>query len=261
MSSEMETIVSITSIPSRFKHLPNAVKNLTHQGVEVWVSIPHTYNRWPCGSEVVVPPELYDIPGVRVIRCKDYGPGTVYFGPVDGGTTAHTLVAVDDDTCYPVQLTGMFKELMAWRPGVWCTSGFRVSEYLEREGVGVPRYDCQEVDVAEGYGGVAVPVEHIKRCKDEFVRMYNTYTYNDDIILSNLMARAGVPRYSVFNRLLNLGCIQQYQFGMSEDALWRNGGENGHFLNNQKTFKALREKGEYYFKEWQSGTASSSTTN
>lgn len=257
----MDTIVSVTSIPSRFKHLPNIVKNLACQGVDVWVSIPLTYNRWPSGSEVVIPPELYRIPRVRVVRCKDYGPGTVYFGPVDGGTTAHTLVAVDDDTCYPPQMTEVFKRLMAQSKGVWCTSGFRIPEYLEREGVGVPRYNCQEVDVSEGYGGVAVPVEYLKLCKDEFVRMYQTYTYNDDINLSNLMAKMGVPRRSVFSPDLNLGMIQQYQFGMEDDALWRNGGDNGHFLNNQKTFKALRENGEYYFKEWQSGTASSSTTN
>jgi hypothetical protein len=260
MFSQMDTIVSITSIPSRFKHLPDVVKNLTRQGVEVWVSIPHTYNRWP-DTKVEVPLGLSDIPGVRVVRCKDYGPGTVYFGPLDGEASAHTLVAVDDDTAYPVHMTKVFEMMMGRQKGVWCTSGFRIPEYLERGGVGVPRYDGEEVDVAEGYGGVAVPVDCLERCKADFVRMYKTYTYNDDINLSNLMARMGVPRRSICCRTLNLAMIQQYQFGMEDDALWRNDGDNGHFLNNQKTFKTLRESGEYYFKEWQSGIASSSTMN
>ena len=50
----MKTIVSLTSIPSRFKTLPAIVYDLEkRQGVdEIWVNIPYKYNRFP-DAEVV----------------------------------------------------------------------------------------------------------------------------------------------------------------------------------------------------------------
>jgi hypothetical protein len=257
----MDTIISITSIPSRFKYLPQIVKNLTHQGAkEVLVNIPREYSRWP-DEKVEVPPELYYIPGARVIRCEDYGPGTVYMAPLDIQSTAKYLMAVDDDTAYPSNLLSTLHSAIVEDPCVWCTSGFRIPEFFEKCG-GIPRYHRGAVDVAEGYGGVMVEMDWIRQGRAYFEWMRAKYTHYDDLLLSNTMAHLNIPRKSWCDSVLNVQMIRQYSFGMEEDALWRQGGEGGHFATYAPVLNRLREDGEYnYSTTWQSGIASSSTTN
>jgi hypothetical protein len=254
----MDTIVSITSIPSRFKYLPTIVKHLTAQGAsEVLVNIPNKYNRWP-DAKVDVPSELYDIPGVRVSRCEDYGPGTVYIAPLDTHQSVKYLMAVDDDTCYPTNLLKTLHGAIVEDPCVWCTSGFRIPEFYGTE-MTVPRYHREEVDVSEGYGGVFLDMDWIRKGRTYFEWMRAKYTYHDDLLLSNTMAYLGIPRKSWCNETLNIQMIRQYDFGMGSDALWRQGG--GHKDTCKPVLDRLREDGEYNYKRWQSGTASSSTTS
>lgn len=240
----MDTAVSITSIPSRFKYLPQIVKNLTHQGAkEVLVNIPHEYNRWP-NEKVDVPQELYHIEGARVIRGADYGPGTVYMAPLDIQHSAKYLLAVDDDTAYPTNLLSTLHGAIKEDPCVWCTSGFRIPEFLEKGGA-IPRYHREEVDVSEGYGGVMVDMEWLRNGRAYFEWMRAEYTYHDDLLLGNTMAHMGIPRKSWCDATLNLQMIRQYNFGMEEDALWRQG---GHMATCVSVFNRLREDGHYEYK-------------
>ena len=236
-------IVSLTSIPSRFQYLPQILENLVSLkgACEVWLNIPHKYNRWP-DLEFEVPQVP---PGVVLNRCKDYGPGTMYFGPLDGGCTAENIVVVNDDTNYPANLVTEFSRLMRETPGCWCTSGFRVEEYVLGNGR-VSRYDNQRVDVTESYGGVILKREWLDAIKPEFENLLSV-TYNDDILVSNLMSKHGVPRFSVCNPTLNIGMAKQYSYGMEQDALWQNDGDGSHYPNNCQVFRTLREKGAYYY--------------
>ena len=76
----MKTIISLTSIPSRFNTLPAIVYDLEkRQDVdEIWVNIPCKYNRFP-DVDVVVP-NFHTSSKVVINRCVDYGPGTMYMG-------------------------------------------------------------------------------------------------------------------------------------------------------------------------------------
>lgn len=235
-------VISLTSIPSRFRYLPQILDRLMALGADgVWLSIPHKYNRWP-ELELVIP----ELPGgVTLSRCKDYGPGTMYFGPIDGGCTAENIVVVNDDTDYPPVMVSEFSRLMKETPACWCTSGFNVVEYIQGQGT-VGRYDMHDIDVTESYGGVILKREWLQAIKPEFESLLSM-TYNDDILVSNLVAKMGIPRKSVFNERLNIGMIRQYDFGMEQDALWRNDGDDSHYPNNRRVFNALREKGVYYY--------------
>jgi hypothetical protein len=227
----MKTIISLTSIPSRFRTLPAIVYDLEkHQDVdEIWVNIPYKYNRFP-DAEVIVPD--FSMCSKAVInRCIDYGPGTMYMGPANSEKCdADLVIVVNDDTKYPTNLSTKLVELYKNDPSCWCLSGFRVDEYVQNNGQ-VGRYDGECIDVTESYGGVILDRKWLR-----------------DIIISNLLSKMRIPKKSIFNKDMNLGMIRQYSYGMGSDALFQNNGEGSHAENNKRVFKMLEDKNLSYFK-------------
>jgi hypothetical protein len=243
----MKTIISLTSIPSRFKTLPAIVYEFEkRQNVdEIWVNIPYKYNRFP-DVEVVVP-DFSMCSKVVLNRCTDYGPGTMYMGPANSEKCdADLVIVVNDDTKYPDNLSTKLVELYTEDPSCWCLSGFRVDEYIKNNGR-VGRYNRECIDVTESYGGVILNMSWLRDMKDTFLDFYKL-TYNDDIIVSNLLSKAGIQKKSICDITMNIGMIKQYSFGMGEDALFQNNGEGSHVENNKRVFKMLNEKKLSYFK-------------
>lgn len=242
----MKTIISLTSIPSRFKTLPAIVYDLEkRQDIdEIWVNIPYTYNRFP---EVdVVVPDFSICSKVIVNRCLDYGPGTMYMGPAHAeNCDADLVIVVNDDTKYPANLSTKLVELYKEDQSCWCLSGFRVAEYVRNNGR-VGRYNKERIDVTESYGGVILDMKWLRAMKDTFLDFYKL-TYNDDIIISNLLSKMNIARKSICDVSMNIGMIKQYSYGMGEDALFQNNGEGSHFENNKRVFKLLAEKNLSYF--------------
>jgi hypothetical protein len=242
----MKTIISLTSIPSRFKTLPAIVYDLEkRQDIdEIWVNIPYTYNRFP---EVdVVVPDFSICSKVIVNRCLDYGPGTMYMGPAHAeNCDADLVIVVNDDTKYPANLSTKLVELYKEDQSCWCLSGFRVAEYVRNNGR-VGRYNKERIDVTESYGGVILDMKWLRAMKDTFLDFYKL-TYNDDIIISNLLSKMNITRKSICDVSMNIGMIKQYSYGMGEDALFQNNGEGSHFENNKRVFKLLAEKNLSYF--------------
>ena len=242
----MKTIISLTSIPSRFNTLPAIVYDLEkRQNVdEIWVNIPYKYNRFP-DVDVVVP-NFHTSSKVIINRCVDYGPGTMYMGPATSETCdADLVIVVNDDTRYPDNLSSKLIELYSNDPSCWCLSGFRVDEYINTNGR-VNRYNREQIDVTESYGGVILDMKWLRDMKDIFLDFYKI-TYNDDIIISNLLSKMGIKKKSICDMSLNIGMIKQYSYGMGEDALFQNNGEGSHVENNKRVFKLLHEKNLSYF--------------
>jgi|TARA_R110002111_G_scaffold91609_1_gene142434 hypothetical protein len=237
----MKNIISLTSIPSRFRTLPAIVYDLEkHQDVdEIWVNIPYKYNRFP-EIEVEVP-DFSMCSKVVINRCIDYGPGTMYMGPANSEKCdADLVIVVNDDTKYPDNLSTKLIDLYKSEPCCWCLSGFRVDEYIKNNGR-VDRYNKGLIDVTESYGGVILEMKWLQSMKDEFLDFYKL-TYNDDIIISNLLSKMHIPKKSICDVSMNIGMIKQYSYGMDEDALFQNNGEGSHFENNKRVFKLLSEK-------------------
>jgi hypothetical protein len=242
----MKTIISLTSIPSRFKTLPAIVYDLEkNQDVdEIWVNIPYKYNRFP-DVEVVLP-DFSLCSKVVLNRCIDYGPGTMYMGPANSNECdADLVIVVNDDTKYPADMSKKFIDLYKSEQCCWCMSGFRVEEYIQNNGR-VGRYNRDYVDVTESYGGVILDMKWLRDMKDTFLDFYKL-TYNDDIIISNLLSKMGVGKKSICEQGMNLGMIKQYSYGMGEDALFQNNGEGSHVENNKRVFKMLEDENLSYF--------------
>jgi hypothetical protein len=232
-------VVSLTSIPTRFGYLPQIVEKLLKQegSPTVYVCIPDKYNRFP---DVEVVPPLFNSDRVKVLRGKDYGPATKFIAPALVLPDEEQIVYLDDDTDYPLNLVrvlSMFKE------GVWGLSGFTFSEYFSGQ---VTRGNAKDVDVIEGYGGVCIQAKIIKNNLPKILELLEL-TYNDDMILSNILHHLKVPIRTVFSQVCHVGMLKQYQFGFGQDALHFNNGEGTHVENNKRILKIFTDKNVNYF--------------
>lgn len=239
-----KVIVSLTSIPSRFKNLPMIVNSLSQQMChEIWVNIPRKYTRFPDWDGQV--PEFSNSK-VKLNRdCEDWGPGTKFIGPALA-SDADIIVYVDDDTIYDQRLV---LNLLKWHrtdpESVWGMSGFNFDDYFKGN---YPRNHGVPVDVIEGYGGVIVKAEWIKNLIPEFKELLEV-TPMDDMIVSNLFARAGIQRKTIHTTEFQLGTShQQLQYGFGPEALHQVAGEGGHAKNNAAILQKFDALGKNYFK-------------
>jgi hypothetical protein len=195
--------LSLTSIPPRHKHLPRFVKKLLLQSDAVHVCIPRKYNKYP---EPFAFPEPKD-PRIKVIRPEvDYGPATKFLACPREGVSC--IIYVDDDTEYPETLV---KSLLAAHEkdpdAVWGLSGFVIDEYRENN---IKNFHGRRVDVVEGYGGVLIPTKVLGEHFDEIVENLGP---NDDIALSKVLERHGVPRRIVCTEDCHIGLVKQFNLG------------------------------------------------
>jgi hypothetical protein len=236
-----KVIVSLTSIPSRFDKLPSIVEALTHQAChEIWVNIPQKYTRFPDWDGQV--PDLGSNSKVKLNRpSEDWGPGTKFIGPALA-SDADLIVYVDDDTVYDQRLV---MNLLKWHrtdpESVWGMSGFKFDDYFKGQ---YPRVHGEPLDVIEGYGGVIVKAEWVRNFVSEFKELL-AVTPMDDIIASNLFAKAGIKRKTIHTAEFHIGmALQQLEYGFGPDALHT----VGHVANNAKILENFTSVGKNYFK-------------
>ena len=125
----------------------------------------------------------------------------------------------------------------------WGMSGFNFTDYFNGQ---FPRVHGEPYDVIEGYGGVIVKAEWIRNLIPEFKELLEV-TPMDDLIVSNLFAKAGIKRKTVAVTDFHLGvALQQLPYGFGPDAL--HSVEGGHLKNNAKILESFAELGKNYFK-------------
>lgn len=203
----------------------------------VYVCIPDKYNRFP---DVEVVPPVFNSERVKILRGKDYGPATKFIAPALVLPDDEKIVYLDDDTDYPPNLV---KVLSMFNEGVWGLSGFTFSEYFSGN---VIRENAKKVDVIEGYGGVCIQAKIIKNNLLKILELLEL-TYNDDMILSNVLRYLNIPVRTVYSKICHVGMLRQYQFGFGPDALHYNNGEGTHTENNKRILKTFTDKNVNYF--------------
>lgn len=242
----MKVIISLTSIPSRFAQLGPILEALTRQTChEVWLNIPRKYTRFP-DWDGAVPEALGAIsPKVVINRdCDDFGPGTKFIGPALKLLPDDLIIYVDDDTGYsPLVAQNLIKWHRTDEKSAWGLSGFRFDNYFAGQ---FPRQHGVPLDVLEGYGAVIVKARWIQQALPEFKELLDV-TWHDDMILCNLLEKAGVKRKTVCTPDCNLTHVQQFSFGFGEDALHNVAGDGGHRENNKKILKSFQDKGKLYY--------------
>jgi hypothetical protein len=243
----MKVIISLTSIPSRFKYLPGIIQNCLKQTChEIWINIPKSYHRFPDWDKSF-PLDLSNFDSKLKINfeCEDMGPGTKVFGSAQFLNPEDLIVYIDDDTNYENKLvTNLLKWFKTDEKSAWGISGFKFENYFKNT---YPRQHGIPMDVLEGYGGVIVKAGWIQKMTEEFKELREEARAADDVILSNLLTKQGVTLKTVYTPEFNVGRIQQFTYGFEEDALHHQF-QGGHHENYLNVLKSLEVKGKSYFK-------------
>jgi len=249
----MKTILSFTTIPPRFQYVTDYIENLKklENFDEIWVNIPKKYNRFP-NWDGIFPYENFGPKVIINTDCEDLGPGTSAFAPIIKKSDADILIVVNDDTIYQTDLIiHLIENFNKNKPeSVWGLSGFNFDTYFKGQ---YPRSHVEPpVDVLEAYGSCMYKTEWLRTILPEF-RELLSITWNDDMLISNLLEKHGIKRRTIFTKECNLGKLKQLEYGFDENALHHvaakdsNTTAQSHTLNNMKILRDLEKINKNYF--------------
>ncbi|MBB6262523.1 hypothetical protein FHS77_003099 [Paenochrobactrum gallinarii] len=213
------TIISLSTIPSRFKLLTPTLKSLLNQSLpaeEIRLYIPYKYRRFPDWDGVL--PEVPE--GISIVRCeKDYGPATkVLPAACDLKDQQSHILFCDDDKIYDTNWHQRFINAASKLPNTCIvevgetfpdiSDACRPSSRLPRGGrrrkdiyyrllrvlkiFGTKPYLTKNgyVDQISGYGGVLVQPEWFD---DLFYKIPDVMWTVDDPWISGNLERVGIP--------------------------------------------------------------------
>jgi len=243
----MKVIISLTSIPSRFRNLPIVIESLTHQTChEIWLNIPKSYNRFPEWDKSF-PLDIFNFGSKLKINfdCEDLGPGTKVIPSAQYLDPEDLIVYLDDDTKYdPKLVTNLLKWFKTDDKSAWGLSGYTFENYFHKK---YPRQHGVTNDLLEGYGAVLVKAGWIQNMTEEFMEVIDEARSNDDVVISNLLHKQGIQLKTVYTPECHIGQIHQLEYGFGPDAL-HNQFEGGYHTKNKNILKSLEVKGKSYFK-------------
>jgi hypothetical protein len=113
-----DSIVSLTTIPSRIAAIENSLKSLmlqTRAPREIHLNLPHISKRE--GAPYAVPSWLAALKSVKLVACEDLGPATKLLPTLRDCDSAQLIVAVDDDRIYPPNLLADLEAAAGRSPG------------------------------------------------------------------------------------------------------------------------------------------------
>lgn len=97
-----ETVISLTTIPSRMPFLAETLKSLMRQSVapaQIRLNLPRFSKRENCAY--VIPDYLRALKSVTIVACEDYGPATKLIPSLEALGPDQKILVLDDDRIYP----------------------------------------------------------------------------------------------------------------------------------------------------------------
>lgn len=223
--------VSLTTIPSRLKHLKERLIELNQNQIKkptrIILNIPHQYKRNNENYDEELLNNIKTIPNIIIQRCDDFGPITKLLPTVHFCKTNNInafILTIDDDITYPSNLiSDLYYQISHHPDNVYAISGYHIlnntNHFHELES-GI------EIDCIEGFAGVIYNSNHFKQ--DFFtyydkIKNYPECKFHDDVTISNYLAIHNIPRITYhitnFNRSSYFNPKHIHQYGNLNDAL------------------------------------------
>ncbi|WP_415290676.1 glycosyltransferase family A protein [Candidatus Pelagibacter sp. Uisw_136] len=104
--------VSLTSIPPRFPTLEKTIRSINDQikkPQKIFLNIPLKYKRYPDSKHNILRLEKI-FKNLKIIRCKDYGPGTKLLGSLEYLMDYEYVILIDDDHIYNKDMLNIFNK-------------------------------------------------------------------------------------------------------------------------------------------------------
>jgi len=193
---KFRTVVSLTTIPGRVKHIPSIVDDLKKQIYEVdqiYVCIPY-HSRRKNILYPTLPDDWNPDPKVRVVRCQDFGPATKLLGCVAFEKDPNTrIITIDDDHTYEPKTIKTLVNYSQHFPS-YCVAFQAMDQNLR--GASCPKYVNPSeslVGYLEGFGGALYVRRYIT---PEMIEFYQTLPMSsflsDDLTISTWLQMQNV---------------------------------------------------------------------
>ena len=164
--------ISLSSIPSRFQSVKEVINSLNKQTIRpdnIFLNIPFSYERFPEIKDVNI--DIFkDIKddNFKIIRCKDYGPGTKLLGSISLLKNFDYVILVDDDHIYHTRMCEISNKY------------FRFNKEQAYSFFTVKIYDLV---MGQGADGFLINSNHLEGILDFYNKYVKNYKYcflNDD---------------------------------------------------------------------------------
>src|SRR5213080_2603364 len=201
-------IVSLSTVPDRINNLRPTIRSLlkqTRPPDEIVLAIPEFSVREQ--RPYVVPKCIFQLPRVRVLRCReDYGPATKFIAAIQDELAAgreNTLImVVDDDRLYPRDALETYLHFNNQFPdAALCFRGAAMPSTLDWDDAKMiyakDLRDPRPVAVITGCGSYLVQPRFFDQSLWNYSVAPSVAFYIDDIWISAWLSRRGVKRYVV----------------------------------------------------------------
>jgi hypothetical protein len=166
--------VSLTSIPPRFETLEKTIRSINSQikkPQKIFLNIPLKYKRYPDSKYDISRLEII-FENLKIIRCKDYGPGTKLLGSLEYLMDYDYVVLIDDDHIYNKDMLNIFNK--------------EALKNLDRA-YSFCVYNVEDCKVGQGADGFMINTDFLKEILDffnKFVLNNKKLFLNDDLWIS-----------------------------------------------------------------------------
>jgi len=210
LTKNPDVVVSLTTTPARIDNLLPTINSLLTQTMKpkhIVLNVP----RWSKRLDAVytVPRYLYEIPGVIINRCDDFGPATKLLGALHLYEKTETLlITVDDEYMYPPSLVETLVRAHNLNPRAAYGFAGQVidADHSTPHGFDVRSADMWDpkknasVDILEGFLGAIYGVGFFS---DSIYEIPDDCQTTDDVWFSAHLAAKLIPRIKLsmpFNR-------------------------------------------------------------
>ena len=166
--------VSLTTIPPRFDTIKKTIDSINKQTKKpdkIFLNIPYDYKRYPKKNlDISKLENIFE--NLKIVRCKDYGPGTKLLGSLKYLSKYDYVVLIDDDHIYNKDMLNIFyQEALKDMNKVYSFCVFNIE-------------DCK---VGQGADGLLINTVFLKNILfffDKAVKENKKLFFNDDLWIS-----------------------------------------------------------------------------
>lgn len=229
-------IISLTTIPSRIKHLEPTIDSLLNQGCQVYLWLPKFVKRLNEGVEKKdIPKSLSDKKNLNINIVEDFGSITKLLPAIENNID-DIIITADDDCIYPENFA---KTLRSWfdeynQSSAVCYRGKVVTSQVYKHSISISKVSKPKVcDVVTGVHGVIYKSSWFN--VNEMKELSKMFPGNDDIVISGILDQNNIQRIVV--PYPNSKVVNERTAVKRVDSLWWGNNKKG--LQNNLALKQM----------------------
>lgn len=221
--------ISLTSSPSRIKHLPEVLESIDQGHVTgIILNIPDTYAR--TGEQYSIPDTVSQYPKLHIHRMReDYGPISKVLPTVEWVMRRDpeaVIIAIDDDVAYPAGLVNEhLYTLIEKQQAVSAANIRKLPERWAVDKASLAGWPDSDYHVVQGFASIAYRAKEFPASKmlqwlekEKQTGEKNCFL-SDDLVISYGLAYAGVAAHKITTPYLATMLVKMFSFSQDKGAI------------------------------------------